>query len=88
MCTLCFIPPFLYSLFVETFHKENSDYIWQDRTTCALSTKAAEKISYITVSTKESENSISGGKQSILLVCPRIVKVNFLNCWRLRKKNC
>ncbi|VDO11338.1 unnamed protein product [Rodentolepis nana] len=52
----------------ETFHKENSDYIWQDRTTCALSKKAGEKISYVTVSTKESENSISGGPQSSLAI--------------------
>ncbi|EUB63760.1 hypothetical protein ECG_01184 [Echinococcus granulosus] len=52
----------------ETFHRENSDYVWQDRTTCTLSPKAAEKIAYVTVSTVESDKSVSGGPQSSLAI--------------------
>ncbi|KAL5112341.1 hypothetical protein TcWFU_006544 [Taenia crassiceps] len=52
----------------ETFHRENSDYVWQDRTTCTLSPKAAEKIAYVTLSTVESENTASGGSRSGLAI--------------------
>ncbi|KAL5967852.1 hypothetical protein TSMEX_004356 [Taenia solium] len=52
----------------ETFHRENSDYVWQDRTTCALSPKAAEKIAYVTLSTVESEKTASGGSRSSLAI--------------------
>uniref|UniRef100_A0A5K3FA02 Secreted protein n=1 Tax=Mesocestoides corti TaxID=53468 RepID=A0A5K3FA02_MESCO len=52
----------------ETFHRENSDYIWQDRTTCTLSVKASEKISYVTLSTRYSDKSSSEGPQSNLSI--------------------
>ncbi|CDS40733.1 conserved hypothetical protein [Echinococcus multilocularis] len=52
----------------ETFHRENSDYVWQDRTTCTLSPKAAEKIDYVTVSTVESDKSVSGESRSSLAI--------------------
>lgn len=59
----------LFVLVVEALHQESSDFIWQDRTSCLLSQKASDKLSYVTLANRYNENTKTDGKCIAWDVC-------------------